>query len=120
MQPVRASVKSAMSWRGMMQVRDFLMRVKSGRFPTIEKDLKMLLAHSGSLFLDPAALAEVCFPPLLDTHFLKYVICPMAAHVRAGNVQHWYCIHMAAYVEGLIVDIHTLQCSIILQSRHSL
>lgn len=41
------------------QVRDFLMRVKSRRFPTIEKDLKMVLAHCGSLFLDPAALAEV-------------------------------------------------------------
>ncbi len=47
-----------------LQVRDFLMRVKSQRFPTIEKDLKMVLAHCGSLFLDPAALSEVCPPAL--------------------------------------------------------
>ncbi|KAK9846217.1 hypothetical protein WJX84_003191 [Apatococcus fuscideae] len=40
-------------------VRDFLMRVKSQRFPTIEKDLKMVLAHCGSLILDPASLSEV-------------------------------------------------------------
>ncbi len=40
------------------------MRVKSGRFPTIEKDLKMVLAHCGSLFLDPAALAEVSSPSI--------------------------------------------------------
>ena len=38
------------------QVRDFLMRVKSKRFPSIEKDMRMVLAHAGSLFLDPAAL----------------------------------------------------------------
>ncbi len=40
------------------QVREFLMRVRCGRFPPIEKDLRMVLAHCGSLFLDPAALAE--------------------------------------------------------------
>ena len=40
-------------------VSDFLMRCKSRRFPTIEKDMKMVLAHCGSLFLDPAALTEV-------------------------------------------------------------
>lgn len=38
---------------------DFLMRVKSGRFPSIEKDMKMVLAHCGSLFLDPASLWQV-------------------------------------------------------------
>lgn len=42
-----------------LQVRDFLMRVKCGRFPPIEKDFKMVLAHCGSLFLDPAALQLV-------------------------------------------------------------
>ena len=42
-----------------MQVSDFLMRTKSRRFPSIEKDMKMVLAHCGSLFLDPAALTEV-------------------------------------------------------------
>ncbi len=41
------------------QVRDFLQRVKSKRFPSIEKDMSMVLAHCGSLFLDPAALQEV-------------------------------------------------------------
>ncbi len=41
------------------QVSDFLMRVKSRRFPTIEKDMKMVLAHCGSLFLDPALLMQV-------------------------------------------------------------
>eukprot|EP00887_Chlorella_sp_A99_P001822 scaffold19.g1822.t1 len=40
-------------------VRDFLMRCKSKRFPSIEKDMAMVLAHAGSLFLDPAALQEV-------------------------------------------------------------
>ena len=41
---------------------DFLMRVKSKRFPTIEKDMKMVLAHCGSLFLDPASLMQVTVP----------------------------------------------------------
>jgi type III protein arginine methyltransferase len=41
------------------QVRDFLQRVKCGRFPPIEKDMKMVAAHCGSLFLDPAALSQV-------------------------------------------------------------
>ena len=41
------------------QVSDFLQRVKSRRFPTIEKDMKMVLAHCGSLFLDPASLMQV-------------------------------------------------------------
>ena len=41
------------------QVRDFLQRVKCKRFPSIEKDMKMVLAHCGSLFLDPAALCQV-------------------------------------------------------------
>ena len=35
------------------------MRVKSKRFPTIEKDMKMVLAHCGLLFLDPASLMQV-------------------------------------------------------------
>jgi protein arginine N-methyltransferase 7 len=40
-------------------VSDFLMRLKCKRFPPIEKDMKMVLAHCGSLFLDPAILCEV-------------------------------------------------------------
>ena len=40
------------------QVSDFLMRVKSRRFPSIEKDMKMVLAHCGSLLLDPASLCQ--------------------------------------------------------------
>ncbi|DBA83709.1 TPA: hypothetical protein ACH3X1_006247 [Trebouxia sp. C0004] len=40
-------------------VQDFLMRVRSNRFPSIEKDMKMLQAHCGSLLLDPAVLAQV-------------------------------------------------------------
>ena len=48
---------------GMLcQVSDFLMRVKNKRFPTIEKDMKMVLAHCGSLFLDPASLMQVTVP----------------------------------------------------------
>jgi type III protein arginine methyltransferase len=35
------------------------MRVKCKRFPPIEKDMKMVLAHCGSIFLDPAALTDV-------------------------------------------------------------
>ncbi len=41
------------------QVSDFLQRVRSRRFPPIEKDMRMVLAHCGSLLLDPAALQEV-------------------------------------------------------------
>lgn len=41
------------------QVTDFLQRVKSRRFPPIEKDMGMVLAHCGSLLLDPAAVQEV-------------------------------------------------------------
>ncbi|KAL4451864.1 hypothetical protein ABPG75_007526 [Micractinium tetrahymenae] len=40
-------------------VTDFLQRVKSRRFPPIEKDMAMVLAHCGSLLLDPAAVQEV-------------------------------------------------------------
>lgn len=39
-------------------VRDFLMRCRSKRFPPIEKDVNMVLAHCGSLFLDTAAVQE--------------------------------------------------------------
>ena len=42
----------------LSQVKEFLMRVRCKRFPPIEKDMKMVLAHCGSLFLDPAALAD--------------------------------------------------------------
>ena len=45
-----------------LQVQDFLMRVRSQRFPSIEKDMQMLVAHCGSLFLDPAVLAKVTYP----------------------------------------------------------
>ena len=40
-------------------IRDFLMRLKCGRFPPIEKDMRLVMAHGGSLFLDAASLAEV-------------------------------------------------------------
>jgi hypothetical protein len=40
-------------------VRDFLQRVRSRRFPPIESDMRMVLAHCGPLLLDPAALQEV-------------------------------------------------------------
>ena len=40
-------------------MRDFLQRVRSRRFPSIELDMKMVLAHCGSLLLDPAAVQEV-------------------------------------------------------------
>lgn len=39
-------------------LRDFLMRCRSGRFPSIEKDINMVLAHCGSLFLDPESVSE--------------------------------------------------------------
>ncbi|KAI8104703.1 hypothetical protein M9434_003256 [Picochlorum sp. BPE23] len=39
-------------------VRDFLMRCKSNRFPSIEKDITMVLAHCGSLFLNPETVQE--------------------------------------------------------------
>jgi protein arginine N-methyltransferase 7 len=40
-------------------VNDFLMRLRSKRFAPIEKDMRMILAHCGSLFLDPQALTDV-------------------------------------------------------------
>ena len=45
--------------RSALQVQDFLMRVRSKRFPSIEEDMKMLQAHCGSLLLDPAILVKV-------------------------------------------------------------
>lgn len=41
------------------QVKDFLQRVKGKRFPSIEKDMKMVLAQCGSLYLDPGHTSEV-------------------------------------------------------------
>ena len=45
--------------RTVWQVKDFLQRVRGKRFPPIEKDMKMVLAHCGSLFLDPGCTSEV-------------------------------------------------------------
>lgn len=39
-------------------LRDFLMRCRSGRFPSIEKDINMVLAHCGSLFLEPESVTQ--------------------------------------------------------------
>jgi len=52
--PLELSEDGAMT----LQVTNFLQRVKSRRFPTIEKDMKMVLAHCGSLFLHPASLMQ--------------------------------------------------------------
>ena len=64
-----------------MQVRDFLMRVRSRRFPSIEKDMKMVLAHCGSLFLDPAALAKV------QLVHMQYIACDafLLMHARTDR-----------------------------------
>ena len=43
------------------QVKDFLQRVRSKRFPSIEGDMRMVLAHCGSLLLDPAAHCQARF-----------------------------------------------------------
>lgn len=40
-------------------VNDFLMRLRSKRFAPIEKDMKMILAHCGNLFLEPRSLTDV-------------------------------------------------------------
>ena len=42
-----------------MAMQDFLQRCRSGRFPSIEEDVKIVLAHCGSLQLDPAVLLKV-------------------------------------------------------------
>ena len=39
-------------------VRDFLQRCRSARFPSVERDVSMVLAHCGSLLLDAAAVQE--------------------------------------------------------------
>ena len=36
-----------------------MQRCRSGRFPSIEEDMKIVLAHCGSLQLDPAVLLKV-------------------------------------------------------------
>ena len=43
----------------LLQVQDFLARLRSKRLPSIEEDMAMLQAHCGSLLLDPAVLAQV-------------------------------------------------------------
>ena len=61
----------------MPQVRDFLQRVKCKRFPSIEKDMKMVLAHCGSLFLDPAALCQVNpsrAPRVVGAEFVRAIV----------------------------------------------
>lgn len=40
-------------------VNDYLMRLRSKRFPPIEKEMRMILAHCGNLFLDPAVISEM-------------------------------------------------------------
>ena len=40
-------------------VGDYLMRLQSKRFPPIEKEMRMILAHCGNLFGDPATIADV-------------------------------------------------------------
>ena len=40
-------------------VNDFLMRLRCKRFAPIEKDMKMILAHCGNLFLEPRSLTEI-------------------------------------------------------------
>ena len=52
----------------VLQIQDFLTRVGSGRFPSIEKDMQMVQAHCGSLFLDPAQLAKVALLALPDKY----------------------------------------------------
>ena len=65
------------------QVSDFLMRVKSGRFPSIEKDMKMVLAHCGSLFLDPASLWQVrCHQPGMHPVCMQI----LATHTRDARL----------------------------------
>ena len=56
---VRTWVPSSADMHHHSQVKEFLMRVRCGRFPPIEKDFRMILAHCGSLFLDPEALGDV-------------------------------------------------------------
>jgi len=40
-------------------VNDFLMRLRCKRFAPIEKDMKMILAHCGALFLEPQSVTDV-------------------------------------------------------------
>ena len=60
------------------------MRVKSKRFPTIEKDMKMVLAHCGSLFLDPASLMQVIVPYVVQ----DVLTCPPAQMLAKGGFVH--------------------------------
>jgi hypothetical protein len=62
------------------QVTDFLMRVKSRRFPSIEKDMKMVLAHCGSLFLDPASLWQVFLDPCYAPSVMDRCAVPCGSH----------------------------------------
>ena len=66
-----------------MQVKEFLMRVRCKRFPPIEKDMKMVLAHCGSLFLDPAALADTYRELVVLEALHMHSECSVAASVEA-------------------------------------
>ena len=40
-------------------VNDFMMRVRCKRFPPIERDLRIMIANGGNLFLDPTHTQDV-------------------------------------------------------------
>ena len=61
-------------------VNEMLQRVPCRRFPPIARDLRRMLAHCGSLLLDPAALAEVLHElVLLETFCLLPEQSPYAS-----------------------------------------
>lgn len=65
---------------GIGQVSDFLMRVKSGRFPSIEKDMKLALSHCGSLLLDPSSLCQVDSPLVNLASFYELCLTNLTSH----------------------------------------
>lgn len=63
------------------------MRVRCKRFPPIEKDMKMVLAHCGSLFLDPRSLAEARGPAAPRTARKGETVPPNARRLPRGGVR---------------------------------
>ena len=92
------------------------MRVKSRRFPTIEKDMKMVLAHCGSLYLDPAFLMQVRFTGYSSTSMhLQIVHVQINLSLRSwvyasGTHRHMPVVGAQVYHEMVVMErIHQNQ-----------
>ena len=68
-------------------VKEFVQKCRGDRYPTIERDMRMLVAHCGSLFLDTMALQEIFHALAVTEHVHKVARFSGAAVLEAiiGN-----------------------------------